>query len=140
MMKRVDAEKVEEMLTPEEVPPSSPTLEKEPLADEITIDDFLKVDLRVAEILEANEVPDARKLLQLKLGLGGDVTRNVFAGIKGAYEPGQLVGRLVVMVANLKPRKMKFGMSEGMVAAAGTEGEVYLLSPDSGAVPGQRLH
>ena len=140
MMKRVEAAKVEEMLTPEEVPPSSPTLDKEPLADEITIDDFLKVDLRVAEILAANEIPDARKLLQLKLGLGGDVTRNVFAGIKGAYEPGQLVGRLVVMVANLKPRKMKFGMSEGMVAAAGTEGEVYLLSPDSGAVPGQRLH
>jgi len=140
MMTRVEASKVEEMFTPEEVPPSSPTLEKEPLADEITIDDFLKVDLRVAEILEANEVPEARKLLQLKLGLGGDVTRNVFAGIKGAYEPDKLVGRLVVMVANLKPRKMKFGMSEGMVAAAGTDGEVYLLSPDSGAVPGQRLH
>jgi methionyl-tRNA synthetase len=140
MMQRVEAAKVEEMFTPEEVPPSSPTLDKEPLADEITIDDFLKVDLRVAEILEANEVPEARKLLQLKLGLGGDVTRNVFAGIKGAYEPDKLVGRLVVMVANLKPRKMKFGMSEGMVAAAGTDGEVYLLSPDSGAVPGQRLH
>jgi methionyl-tRNA synthetase len=140
MMTRVDASKVEEMFTPEEVPPSSPTLEAEPLADEITIDDFQKVDLRVAEILEAREVPEARKLLQLTLGLGGDVTRNVFAGIKGAYEPDQLVGRLVVMVANLKPRKMKFGMSEGMVAAAGTGGEVYLLSPDSGAVPGQRLH
>ena len=140
MMTRVDASKVEEMFTPEEVPPSSPTLEQEPLADEITIDDFQKVDLRVAEILEAREVPEARKLLQLTLGLGGDVTRNVFAGIKGAYEPDQLVGRLVVMVANLKPRKMKFGMSEGMVAAAGTGGEVYLLSPDSGAVPGQRLH
>lgn len=140
MMQRVEAAKVEEMFTPEEVPPSSPTLDKEPLADEITIDDFLKVDLRVAEILEANEVPEARKLLQLKLGLGGDVTRNVFAGIKGAYEPDKLVGRLVVMVANLKPRKMKFGMSEGMVAAAGTDGEVYLLSPDSGAQPGQRLH
>ena len=140
MMKRVEAEKVDEMFTPEEVPPSSPTLAKEPLAAEITIDDFLKVDLRVAEILAANEVPEARKLLQLTLGLGGDVTRNVFAGIKGAYEPDKLVGRLVVMVANLKPRKMKFGMSEGMVAAAGTDGEVYLLSPDSGAVPGQRLH
>ena len=140
MMTRVEAVKVEEMFTPEEVAPSSPTLDREPLADEITIEDFQKVDLRVAEILAANEVPEARKLLQLTLGLGGNVTRNVFAGIKGAYEPDQLVGRLVVMVANLKPRKMKFGMSEGMVAAAGTDGEVYLLSPDSGAVPGQRLH
>jgi methionyl-tRNA synthetase len=140
MMQRVEKDKVDEMFTPEEIAPSSPTLDKEPLADEITIEDFQKVDLRVAEILAANEVPEARKLLQLTLGLGGDVTRNVFAGIKGAYEPDQLVGRLVVMVANLKPRKMKFGMSEGMVAAAGTDGEVYLLSPDSGAVPGQRLH
>lgn len=140
MMARVETAKVVEMFTPEEVPPSSPTLAKEPLAAEITIDDFQKVDLRVAEILEAKEVPEARKLLQLTLGLGGDVTRNVFAGIKGVYEPDKLVGRLVVMVANLKPRKMKFGMSEGMVAAAGTDGEVYLLSPDSGAVPGQRLH
>lgn len=140
MMQRVEKDKVDEMFTPEEVAPSSPTLDKEPLADEISIEDFQKVDLRVAEILAANEVPEARKLLQLTLGLGGDVTRNVFAGIKGAYEPDQLVGRLVVMVANLKPRKMKFGMSEGMVAAAGTDGEVYLLSPDSGAVPGQRLH
>jgi methionyl-tRNA synthetase len=140
MMTRVETAKVVEMFTPEEVPPSSPTLAKEPLAAEITIDDFQKVDLRVAEILEAKEVPEARKLLQLTLGLGGDVTRNVFAGIKGVYEPDKLVGRLVVMVANLKPRKMKFGMSEGMVAAAGTDGEVYLLSPDSGAVPGQRLH
>ncbi|MFT4514478.1 MAG: methionyl-tRNA synthetase [Planctomycetota bacterium] len=140
MMTRVEAAKVDEMFTPEEVPPSSPTLEKEPLAAEITIDDFQKVDLRVAEILAANEVPEARKLLQLTLGLGGDVTRNVFAGIKGTYEPDKLVGRLVVMVANLKPRKMKFGMSEGMVTAAGTDGEVYLLSPDSGAAPGQRLH
>jgi len=140
MMTRVDASKVEEMFTPEEVPPSSPTLEAEPLAAEITIEDFQKVDLRVAEILEAKEVPEARKLLQLTLSLGGDVTRNVFAGIKGAYEPDKLVGRLVVMVANLKPRKMKFGLSEGMVAAAGTGGEVYLLSPDSGAVAGQRLH
>ena len=140
MMTRVEQAKVEEMFTPEEAPPSSPTLAKEPLAAEITIDEFQKIDLRVAEILEAKEVPEARKLLQLTLGLGGDVTRNVFAGIKGAYEPDKLVGRLVVMVANLKPRKMKFGMSEGMVAAAGTDGEVYLLSPDNGAVPGQRLH
>jgi len=140
MMARVEAAKVEEMFTPEEPTPTSPTLDKEPLADEITIDDFLKVDLRVAEVLEAQHVEGAQKLLRLTLGLGGDVRRNVFAGIKSAYEPEQLVGRLVLYVANLKPRKMKFGVSEGMVAAAGTDGEVYLVSPDSGAKPGQRLH
>jgi len=140
MMARVEAAKVEEMFTPEEPTPQSPTLDKEPLADEITIDDFLKVDLRVAEVLEAAHVDGADKLLQLRLGLGGDVQRNVFAGIKSAYEPEQLVGRLVLYVANLKPRKMKFGVSEGMVAAAGTDGEIYLMSPDSGAAPGQRLH
>jgi methionyl-tRNA synthetase len=140
MMARVEAAKVEEMFTPEEPEPQSPTLDKEPLADEITIDDFLKVDLRVAEVLEANHVEGAQKLLQLTLGLGGDVRRNVFAGIKSKYEPDQLVGRLVLYVANLKPRKMKFGVSEGMVAAAGTDGEIYLMSPDSGAQAGQRLH
>jgi len=140
MMARVEAAKVEEMFTPEEPTPTSPTLEKEPLQGEITIDDFLNVDLRVAEVLEAAHVEGADKLLQLTLGLGGDVRRNVFAGIKSAYEPEQLVGRLVLYVANLKPRKMKFGVSEGMVAAAGTGGEIYLMSPDSGAKPGQRLH
>jgi methionyl-tRNA synthetase len=119
---------------------SGDALAKEPLAPEITIDDFSKVDLRVARVLAAEEVPEAKKLLRLTLSLGGGQTRNVFAGIKGAYDPKTLVGRLVVMVANLAPRKMKFGMSEGMVIAAGTDGEVYLLSPDSGAKPGQRLH
>ncbi|MBL8753170.1 MAG: methionine--tRNA ligase [Planctomycetes bacterium] len=116
------------------------TLAKEPLAGEITIDDFQKVDLRIAKVVAAEAVPDAKKLLRLTLSLGSGPTRNVFAGIKGAYEPEQLVGRLVVMVANLAPRKMKFGLSEGMVVAAGTDGEVFLLSPDQGAKPGQRLH
>ncbi|MDC0936966.1 methionine--tRNA ligase [Pirellulales bacterium] len=116
-------------------------LAAEPLAEECTIDDFVKVDLRVARIVEAAEVPDARKLLRLRLSLGGGVYKQVFAGIKAAYEPGALIGRLVVCVANLKPRKMKFGVSEGMVVAAGPGGkEVYLLEPDHGAVPGQRLH
>ena len=119
---------------------SGDALAKEPLAAEITIDDFNKVDLRVARVLAAEEVPEAKKLLRLTLSLGGGQTRNVFAGIKSAYDPKTLVGRLVVMVANLAPRKMKFGVSEGMVIAAGTDGEVYLLSPDSGAKPGQRLH
>jgi methionyl-tRNA synthetase len=117
-------------------------LAAEPLAAECTIDDFTKVDLRVARILTAEEVPDARKLLKLTLGLGGDAQKTVFAGIKKAYpEPAKLVGRLVICVANLQPRQMKFGLSEGMVCAAGSGGdEVFLLSPDSGAKPGQRVH
>lgn len=113
----------------------------EPLAEECTIDDFVKVDLRVARVVNAEHVEGARKLLKLTLSLGGDHRRQVFAGIKAAYEPEQLVGRLVVMVANLKPRQMKFGLSEGMVCASGPGGEeVFLLNPDEGAKPGQRVH
>jgi len=120
---------------------SQQSLEAEPLTAECTIEDFVKVDLRVARIVAAEQVPEARKLLRLTLSLGGDVRKNVFAGIKSAYEPEQLIGRLVICVANLKPRQMKFGLSEGMVAAAGAGGdEIYLLSPDSGAKPGQRVH
>lgn len=120
---------------------SGDALATEPLADECTFDEFAKVDLRVARVIEAEHVPDARKLLKLKLSLGGGVNKQVFAGIKAAYEPEQLVGRLVVCVANLAPRKMRFGMSEGMVIASGPGGEeVFLLSPDEGAVPGQRVH
>lgn len=116
-------------------------LAAEPLAGECTIDDFVKVDLRVARVIEAAHVPGADKLLQLTLSLGGGQTRNVFAGIKAAYQPEDLVGRLVICVANLKPRQMKFGLSQGMVCASGGGGkEVFLLSPDSGAVPGQRVH
>ena len=120
---------------------SGEPLEKEPLAEQIEFPDFTKVDLRVARVLAAEHVPDARKLLKLTLGLGGDERRTVFAGIKAAYEPESLVGRLVVCVANLAPRKMKFGVSEGMVVASGPGGpDVFLLSPDEGAVPGQRVH
>ena len=120
---------------------SSEPLQAEPLAETCSIDDFVKVDLRVARVLAAEQVPEARKLLKLTLSLGGDVQRTVFAGIKAAYEPEALVGRLVVCVANLAPRQMKFGLSEGMVTACGPGGqEVYLLSPDSGAKPGQRVH
>lgn len=117
-------------------------LAHEPLvAEYCTIDDFTKVDLRVARVLAANAVVGADKLLQLTLSMGGEGTRNVFAGIKSAYKPEDLVGRLVIFCANLAPRKMKFGLSEGMVMAAGVGGqEVYLLSPDSGAKPGQRVH
>ncbi|MGC1274284.1 MAG: methionine--tRNA ligase [Planctomycetaceae bacterium] len=116
-------------------------LEKEPLAAECTIDDFAKVDLRVAEVLEAKHVEGADKLLQLTLSLGGGNTRNVFAGIKSAYKPEDLVGKFVICVANLAPRKMRFGLSEGMVCAAGAGGkEIYVLSADSGAKPGMRVH
>lgn len=116
-------------------------LAAEPMSEECTIDDFVKVDLRVARIVAAGDVEGADKLLALTLSLGGGETRNVFAGIKAAYKPEDLVGRLVVCVANLKPRKMRFGTSEGMVCASGPGGEdVFLLSPDEGAVPGQRVH
>ena len=116
-------------------------LAAEPLADTCSIDDFVKIDLRVARIINAEHVPEARKLLKLTVSLGGDVQRTVFAGIKAAYEPEKLIGRLVVIVANLAPRQMKFGLSEGMVTAAGPGGEeVFLLGVDSGAKPGQRVH
>lgn len=120
---------------------SGAALVAEPLAAECTIDDFAKVDLRVARVIAAEDVPEAKKLLKLTLSLGGDTTKTVFAGIKEAYKPADLIGRLVVCVANLTPRKMKFGVSEGMVTAAGPGGsEVFLLAVDSGAVPGQRVH
>lgn len=116
-------------------------LQAEPLAPTVSFDDFAKVDLRIARVIAAEEVPKSKKLLRLTLGLGGDERRNVFAGIKSAYAPEKLVGRLVVVVANLAPRQMQFGVSEGMVVAAGLGGEeIFLLSPDSGAVPGQRVH
>lgn len=159
MMKRVEPKDIEKMIeeTREEQAAESAAAEThavasqyddsaqpmidEPLADECTIDDFMKVDLRVARVLRAEHVEDARKLLKLTLGLGGDHQRTVFAGIKAAYQPEELEGRLVMMVANLKPRKMKFGLSEGMVCASGPGGEeVYVLSPDEGAKPGQRVH
>ena len=129
--------------TPASQPADGPeALEKEPLvADLCSIDDFTKIDLRVARVVSASHVEGADKLVQLTLSLGGDLRRNVFAGIKSAYDPESLVGRLVIVVANLAPRKMRFGVSEGMVCAAGGGGqEIFLLSPDSGAVPGQRVH
>ena len=95
----------------------------------------------MARVVKAEQVEEARKLLKLTLSLGGDETRTVFAGIKQAYQPEDLTGRLVVMVANLAPRKMKFGTSEGMVVASGPGGsDVFLLGVDEGAQPGQRVH
>ena len=154
MMQRVDPKRIEVMIEEskeenEAEASSAPTgdwddsdedIKADPIADEISIDDFFKTDLRVARIVGANEVPEARKLVKLTLSLGGDETRNVFAGSKSAYQPEELVGRLGVMVANLAPRKMKFGVSEGMIVASGPGGkDIFLLSPDDGAVPGQRV-
>lgn len=114
-------------------------LAEEPIADTIEFPDFAKVDLRVVRIAKAEHVKGADKLLQLTLDLGGE-TRNVFAGIKSAYKPEDLEGKMTVMVANLAPRKMKFGVSEGMVLAAGPGGEdLWILNPDEGAQPGMRI-
>ncbi|MCB1868980.1 MAG: methionine--tRNA ligase subunit beta, partial [Gammaproteobacteria bacterium] len=118
---------------------SNGQLEGDPIIDNFEFPDLAKVDLRVVRIVRAEHVDGADKLLQLTLDLGG-VTRNVFAGIKSAYAPEELEGRLTVMVANLAPRKMRFGISEGMVLAAGPGGkEIFLLAPDSGAEPGMRV-
>ncbi|MFS2092059.1 methionine--tRNA ligase [Pseudomonas sp. Pseusp11] len=121
-------------------PQGNGELAKDPLSPEIEFDTFAAVDLRVALILKAEAVEGADKLLRLTLDIG-DEQRNVLSGIKSAYpDPAKLEGRLTMMIANLKPRKMKFGVSEGMVMAAGPGGEeIYLLSPDSGAKPGQRI-
>jgi methionyl-tRNA synthetase len=117
-------------------PPKPPVIL--PVSDTISIDDFGKIDLRIARIVDAELVPDADKLLKLTLDIGIE-QRTVFAGIRSAYTPKDLVGRLTVMVANLAPRKMRFGESQGMVLAAGDGTSIYLLTPDSGAVPGMRI-
>ena len=149
LMSRIEPAKVDAMVAASKedllasqapVPAGNGELAKDPLAEEIEFDAFAAVDLRVALIVKAEAVPGADKLLQLTLDIG-DERRNVFSGIKSAYpDPAKLEGRLTMMVANLKPRKMRFGVSEGMVMAAGPGGEeIYLLSPDSGAKPGQRI-
>jgi methionyl-tRNA synthetase len=120
------------------VDPNSP-LAKDPISQTISFDEFAKVDLRVAKITNAERVEKADKLLRLELDLGGE-TRQVFAGIKSAYEPEDLIGKHTVMVANLAPRKMRFGMSEGMVLAAGPGGkDLFILEPHEGAMPGMRV-
>jgi len=130
----------EEMMTETEtITKTKNPLSTDPISDEISFDDFVKLDLRVAKIVRAQHVEGADKLLQLTLDLGGE-TREVFAGIKSAYRPEDLEGRLTVMVANLAPRKMRFGLSEGMVLAAGPGGgELFILEPDEGAEPGMRV-
>lgn len=152
LMSRIEPAKIEAIVTASQqdlvaasasapqAPVGNGELVKEPVAEQIEFDTFAAVDLRVALIVKAEAVEGADKLLRLTLDIG-DEQRNVFSGIKSAYpDPAQLEGRLTMMVANLKPRKMRFGVSEGMVMAAGPGGEeIYLLSPDSGAKPGQRI-
>ncbi|MDP2178539.1 methionine--tRNA ligase [Methylicorpusculum sp.] len=143
LMTRVDPEKIAAV-----VDASKENLQKtetpkprkfDPISESITFDDFAKLDLRIAKIINAEPIEGADKLLQLTVDIG-DETRNIFAGIKSAYSPEDLIGRLTLVVANLQPRKMRFGMSEGMVLAAGPGGkDIWLLSPDPGAVPGMRV-
>jgi methionyl-tRNA synthetase len=119
---------------------ASPKSTIDPIADTINIDDFSKIDLRVAHIVNAEHVEGAKKLLKLTLDIGDGQNRTVFAGIKSAYDPEKLKGRMTVMVANLAPRKMKFGLSEGMVlAASSSEPGLFILSPDDDAQPGMRI-
>ena len=147
LMTRVDSKRLERLLEgPQKAAEAKPaaTAAAAPAttttASTISIDDFAKIDLRIARIVGAEAVEGADKLLKLTLDIGEAQPRTVFAGIKSAYEPAQLVGRLTPMVANLAPRKMKFGLSEGMVLAASGDGSgIYLLAPDSGAQPGMRV-
>jgi methionyl-tRNA synthetase len=150
LMTRVEQEKIDAMLeaSKKDLKTEAKKLNKgndkvdnkiEPIADEIQFDDFAKIDLRIAKIIKAEHIEGADKLLRLTLDIG-DETRNVFAGIKSAYKPEDLEGKHTVMVANLAPRKMKFGVSEGMVLAAGPGGkDLWILEPHEGAQPGMRV-
>ncbi len=152
LMTRIDAKQIDALIAANTQSLAAPASESParhaekqqhavtPIAETISIDDFSKIDLRIARIVNAEHVPGAEKLLKLTLDIGSE-QRTVFAGIKSAYDPEQLKGRLTVMVANLAPRQMKFGLSEGMVLAAGggNPGELFVLSPDSGAQPGMRV-
>ncbi|HRA62522.1 MAG TPA: methionine--tRNA ligase subunit beta, partial [Burkholderiaceae bacterium] len=145
LMQRVDIKQLEALFEP----PAAPVAERplpggEAIAPTITIDDFAKVDLRIAKIVACEAVEGSTKLLRLTLDVGEGATRNVFSGIASAYKPEQLVGKFTVMVANLAPRKMKFGVSEGMVLAASHADEkaspgIHLLEPFTGAQAGLRV-
>jgi methionyl-tRNA synthetase len=144
LMTRVEAKQLDALFAGEAAAPpapaaAAPSAPAESAAAVLSLDEFRKVELRVARIVNAEAVAGADKLLKLTLDLGAG-TRTVFAGIKSAYDPAVLKGRLTVVVANLAPRKMKFGVSEGMVlAASGEGGGPFLLSPDTGAAPGMRI-
>jgi len=142
LLTRIDPSRIASLLEasrdslPEKLP--EPVSSVPPIGETIGIDDFSKIDLRVARIVSAEVVEDSDKLLKLTLDVGSEI-RTVFAGIKSAYAPEALVGRYTVMVANLSPRKMRFGESQGMVLAAGDGTGPFLLSPDEGAKPGMRV-
>ncbi|MDO6721469.1 methionine--tRNA ligase [Psychrosphaera sp. 1_MG-2023] len=145
LMQRVDMDKVAAMVedSKESLAATQPVktgpLADDPIADEIEFDDFAKIDLRIAKIIKAEHVEGAEKLLKFQLDIGGE-TRQILSGIKAAYSPEDLEGKLTVVVANLKPRKMRFGMSEGMILAAGPGGkELWILEPHEGAQPGMRV-
>ncbi len=146
LMQRVTPEQLEALFEPPPAPVvQAPKPGGEEIAPTIGIDDFAKIDLRIAKIVECQAVQGSTKLLQLTLDVGEGKTRNVFSGIASMYQPEQLVGKLTVMVANLAPRKMKFGLSEGMVLAASHADEkahpgIYILEPFPGAQPGMRIH
>jgi methionyl-tRNA synthetase len=145
LMQRVDAKQVEALFEAPKAPADVPTPGGEAIAPEIKLEDFAKLDLRVAKIVEAERVAGSDKLLRLTLDIGEGRHRNVFSGIATHFDPSTLVGKLTVMIANLAPRKMKFGLSEGMVLAAShaddkVDAGLYLLEPGSGALPGMRLH
>jgi methionyl-tRNA synthetase len=142
LMQRVEPQMLEDLFEPPAAPAVVPG--GEPLADTISIDDFARVDLRIAQIVNCEHVEGSTKLLRLTLDVGEGRHRNVFSGIKSAYRPEDLIGKLTVMVANLAPRKMKFGVSEGMVLAASHADEsvdagIYVLEPFPGAKPGMRV-
>jgi methionyl-tRNA synthetase len=153
LMQRADAKMVDQLFdAPEPVAAAATAVEAttgalpggEAIAPTITIDDFAKIDLRIAKIVACEKVEGSTKLLRLTLDAGEEKTRNVFSGIASAYQPEQLVGKLTVLVANLAPRKMKFGVSEGMVLAASHADEktnpgIHVLEPWPGATPGMRV-
>ena len=146
LVDRIDLKQVDKMIeetkdneSPNAAPPKK-TEPVEPIEPEISIEDFIKCDLRIARVIKAESVEGADKLLHLQLDLGGGIEKSVFAGIAKAYKPEDLIGKIVVCLANLKPRKMRFGVSEGMILAAGTGGDdIFMLSADNGAKPGQRV-
>ena len=145
LMQRVDMVRQLDQLLPDHVPePKVRAPGGEAIAPEVTIDDFSKMDLRVAKVIKCQEVEGSTKLLQFTLDVGEGKTRNVFSGIQSAYKPEDLEGRLIIMIANLAPRKMRFGVSEGMILSASDADDkglgLFVLSPDSGAVPGMRIH
>jgi methionyl-tRNA synthetase len=145
LMTRVESKQMDSLFEPAaELPVPQPLPGGAAIADTITIDDFAKLDFRIAKIVTASYVDGSDKLLKLTLDAGEGRERTVFSGIKSAYQPEDLVGRLTVLVANLAPRKMKFGLSEGMVLAASYADEkahpgIFLLDPDEGAQPGMRV-